>query len=347
MFSNFNTGFNRQLMKTFRQNQHCKRVLILARLCMYGLAVIGFLFSDCPDGFAEQSESEELTIAIVQPQNVNAYQEAVQGFLNTLRKNLAHPLNIVIYETPDGLYKTLRYSSSASAEPAGIDLIVTVGTSASAEVARTITKIPIVFSMVLDPQEVIPQRANIVGASLNIPVEFQLKLIKETLPAVKTVGVIYDPHKNAEYVRRLEVVAPQFRLTIKGFPVISQKAIPDALEQVKEETDALLGIVDNTVYTSRTTEFIIRFTVQKYVPFIGLSASYVKAGALCSLVFDNYDIGRQTAQLAEKILSGTPPAILETTVPEKLDIAINLRTANIIGVTIPKHIQRNAAIVYE
>jgi putative ABC transport system substrate-binding protein len=201
--------------------------------------------------------------------------------------------------------------------------------------------------MVLDPDNVVKHRTNIVGASLNIPVEVQLRLIKEVLPTVKTVGVIYDPDKNSAYMSRLQAAATQFSFSIKGFPVSSQKAIPAALDQVKEHADALLGIIDNTVYTSRTTEFIIRYTVQKYLPFIGLSLSYVKAGALCSLVFDNYDIGRQTAQLAEKILAGVPPAALETTTPEKLDIAINLRTANIIGVTIPKHIQQNAAIVYE
>ena len=329
-------------MKTFPRSRHCDFLIDLARICAHGLVIGMLLSSGLQPMFAEQAARNELTIAIVQPQNVNAYQEAVKGFLNTLRKSFPAPFNIVVYESPDGLYKTLHES-----EQPEIDLIITVGTGASADVASTITNIPIVFSMVLDPETVIKQRSNIVGASLNIPVEFQLRLIKEVLPGVKTVGVIYDPDKNTAYMNRLQTVAPQFLLAIKGFPVTSQKAIPEALEQVKEQTDALLGVVDNTVYTSRTTEFIIRFTVQKDVPFIGLSLSYVKAGALCSLVFDNYDIGRQTAQLAEKILSGTPPAVIKTTVPEKLDIALNLRTANIIGVTIPKHIQRNAAIVYE
>lgn len=315
---------------------------------MYGLAILAFLISCLLSGTPKpgfcQNTEKELTIAIVQPHNVNAYQEAVEGFLATLRKSFSQPLNIVIYENPDGLYKTLQKPLHPSTD---VDLIVTVGTSASAEVASAITNIPIVFSMVLDPESVIKQHANSVGASLNIPVEFQLRLIKEVLPAVKTVGVIYDPDKNSAYIHRLQAAASQFHLRIKGFPVASQKEIPAALDQVQEQTDALLGIVDNTVYTSRTTEFIIRFTVQNYVPFIGLSLSYVKAGALCSLVFDNYAIGRQTARLAEKILAGTPPAALETTVPEKLAIALNLRTANIIGVTIPKHIQQNAAIVYE
>jgi putative ABC transport system substrate-binding protein len=111
--------------------------------------------------------------------------------------------------------------------------------------------------------------------------------------------------------------------------------------------DVLWGIVDQTVYTSNTAKFIIRYTVEKHLPFVGLSPSYVKAGALCSLVFDSHDIGRQAAELAVRILSGTPAAVLRTTTPENIQLALNLRTADIIGVTIPQEVREHALIVYE
>lgn len=325
------------------------RAGLLTRMALrlaYGIVMLGVLTPGIQGWSAEPSAARNVTIAIVQPQNVHAYQEAVNGFLTVLRANFSSPVNIIVYDSPEGLYKTLKPSSD-SAEQAEIDLIVAIGTNAASEISKTIQHIPIVFSMVLDPETVIQHRRDMVGASLNIPVELQLKFIKEILPAAQTVGVIYDPNRNAEYVQRLHTVAAPFRLEIKTFPVISQKDIPQALNSVRAQTDVLLGIVDHTVYTSRTTEFIIRFTVQEQLPFIGLSLSYVKAGALCSLVFDNYDIGRQTAELAQKILAGVLPAALQITTPEKLDIALNLRTAKIIGVSIPKQIQRNAAIVYE
>ena len=334
-------------MKAFHQSKY--RVSLLTNMALrlvYGIVMFGVLTPGIQGWSAEPSAARNVTIAIVQPQNVHAYQEAVNGFLTTLRANFSSPVNIIEYDSPEGLYKTLKPSSD-SAERAEIDLIVAIGTNAAAEISKTIQHIPIVFSMVLDPETVLQHRRDMVGASLNIPVELQLKFIKEILPAAKTVGVIYDPNRNAEYVQRLHAAAAPFRLEIKTFPVTSQKDIPQALDSVRAQTDVLLGIVDNTVYTSRTTEFIIRFTVQEQLPFIGLSLSYVKAGALCSLVFDNYDIGRQTAELAQKILAGVLPAALQITTPEKLDIALNLRTAKIIGVSIPKQIQRNAAIVYE
>ncbi|MDY0094334.1 MAG: ABC transporter substrate-binding protein [Candidatus Vecturithrix sp.] len=313
---------------------------------VYGIGILVILMPAIQGWPAELFAEREITIAIVQPQNVEAYQEAVKGFLTTLKKNFSLPVNLIVYDSPEGLYKTLK-APPDSGEQVKIDLIVTIGTNATADVSRTIQHIPIVFSMVLDPDAMVQHRRDMVGASLNIPVEVQLKFIKEVLPAAKTVGVIYDPSRNTEYVQRLNAISASFHFRIIAFPVTSQKDIPQALNSVRAKSDVLLGIVDNTVYTSRTTEFIIRFTVQEQLPFIGLSLSYVKAGALCSLVFDNYDIGRQTAELVQKILSGVSPATLQITVPEKLNIALNLRTANIIGVPIPKQIQRKAAIVYE
>lgn len=294
--------------------------------------------------FADQAQSP-LTIAIIQARNIAAYQEAVEGFLRTLKTKKSVPsFKTVFYESPEGFYKTLKQSKKKSPF---VDLVVTVGTSATANVSGKINDIPIVFSMVLDPESILGQKNNIVGASLNIPYEFQLKMIKEVLPKVKKVGIIYNPKRNTTVVKDIVRLANQFDLRMRTFPVTSQKDIPNALSQVNKETEALLGIVDNTVYTSQTAKFIISYTIKKQLPFIGISQSYVKAGALCSLVFDNRDIGRQSAELANQILSGTSTSKLRNTTPEKIDLAINNRTAKLIGVDIPKRILEKAAIVYE
>ncbi|MBD3309368.1 hypothetical protein GF339_23425 [candidate division KSB3 bacterium] len=294
-----------------------------------------------------QSRPEIPTVTIVQPRNINAYQEAVQGFLVELRQRFPTQFNTIIYENPRGLYTTLQQHTRSNSSPETVDLIVTVGTNATAEVSQQIRDIPVVFSMVLDPQKVLGSRQDIVGASLNIPPELQLKMIKDMLPAAKTVGIIYDPAQNADRVARYVSLADTFDLQIAAFPVSSQKEIPTALDEVNSRADLLLGIVDSTVYTSRTTEFIMRYTIREHLPFVGISVSYVKAGALYALVFDSYDIGRQTARLAAQILSGVPASELEITTPEKITIALNLRTAEIIGVTIPNPLRKRAEIIYE
>ena len=183
-----------------------------------------------------------------------------------------------------GLYTTLKHEEKTR-KPVNIQLIIPVGTAAALDVAQKIHDIPLVFSMVFAPESSLAAYSNVVGASLNIPFELQLEMIQNTLPNVNTVGIMYAPSKNADMVNSYIEQSSASPLAIKLFPVHSQKDLPAALKTVMKETDVLLGIVDSTVYTSQTTQFIIRSTIKQQFPFIGLSSSYVKAGALCALFF--------------------------------------------------------------
>jgi len=299
-------------------------------------------------GWAWKMAAQErpLTIAIIQPYNISAYYEAVEGFTEQLRRQLKQDFQTVVYESPDGLYSAMKQRQLTANAPE-IDLILTVGTQATAEVSKQITEIPIVFTMVLDPERTVQNTQNVVGVSVNIPVELQFGMIKEVLPTAKNIGVIYDPGRNARFIEDSGRIAAQFGLRLKQFPVTSQKDIPDALERVSKEADALWGIVDDTVYTSQTARSIIQTTWKNQLPFIGTSEAYVKAGALWALVFENKDIGRQSAMLASQILSGTSVASLQETIPRKIGWIINLRTAQLIGVEFSNKIIDQAWEAYE
>lgn len=292
------------------------------------------------------AQEAPLTVAIIQPYNLSAYYEAVEGFTGQLRRDLNRDFQTVVYESAGGLYDAMQ-QRALTADASKIDLVLTVGTQATADVARQVHDIPVVFTMVLNPEHIVQNAPNVVGASLNIPLELQFSMIRETLPGVHTVGMIYDPDRSARLVRESARLAGQLGLRVKAIPVTSQKELPAALEQVGEEADALLGIVDDTVYTSQTARAIIQFTWKERIPFIGASEPYVKAGALWALVFDNRDIGRQSALLAGQILSGTPPAAINGTIPRKIGWIINLRTADLIGVEFPKKIVNQAWEAYE
>jgi len=331
-------------------------------LCItrYAFFIFHFSFFIFHPSLIAPAQQDLPTVAIIQPYDIKAYHEAVEGFLTHLGRRLKQDFNTIIYESPQGLYTTLKQEENSSKQStdgphlkkgvhlnSGIDLILTVGTEATSEISRKISTIPIVFTMVLDPEKILNRRTDIVGASVNIPTEIQLSMIKKILPTAKNVGVIYNPAMNANFVKNSEVLAKKLGLRIKPFPVKSQKDIPKAQQQVSKDADVLWGIVDNTVYNSQTAKFIIQYTVKKHLPFIGISASYVKAGALYALVFDNQDIGRQSAELARRILSGTPSSGLQTTTPEKIRLVINLRTAELIGIEISEKIIEEATIVYE
>ena len=312
------------------------------------MILVGFWLLATCTGMAKTVVAEDApAIVIIQPRSVAAYQDAVQGFLRHLRLLSPTRFNIMIFEEPAGLYNVLDADAETAVVRSDIRLIVTIGSSATLDIAQHIHDIPILFSMMLDPERLPQNQANVTGVSLRIPSSVQFQMIMSMLPTAKQIGIIYDAQKNATIVQHLMEEAKTVNLNIKPFPVTSQKEIPDAMDRLKKDADVLLGIVDSMIYTSQTAGVMIRYAIKHKIPFIGISSSYVKAGALCALDVDPVDIGRQTAVIAQRILAGAPIANMAAESPEKLDLAVNLRTADIIGVTIPKAIRDKASLLYE
>ena len=83
-------------------------------------------------------------------------------------------------------------------------------------------------------------------------------------------------------------------------------------------------------------------TLRTGTPFMGLSPSFVKAGAILALSCDYSDIGKQAAEIAGRILNGENPGDIDVTVPRKFSLHINLRIANQIGMHIPDSVVRLA-----
>lgn len=290
------------------------------------------------------AQPRPLTVAILQPYDLKEYHEAVAGFLDALQAQTAQDVHPIFYESANALTTTLR--KAAQTQPQ-IDLVLSVGTEATLQAAQTIVDIPTVFTMVLDPANLVNLRPDLAGAAINIPVKLQFTMLSQILPSVKTLGVLYDPQWNTEFIEESRLFAQGIGFQIQAIPVRSAKEISNALAQLSTSADALWGITDKTVYTSQTASFIIKDTAIKYkLPFIGLSESYVKAGALYAISIDPREIGRQSAGIASQILSGVYPA-QRVTLPENIRLAVNLRTAKLLGISFPEYIVNNADTVYE
>ena len=102
--------------------------------------------------YAAQPEPKSPTIAIVHSHSVAAYQEAILGFLQGLRRNFVPRFNTMIYDNLEKFYEKLQQNTEERGQ-AGFDLLVTIGTHASLDMSHNVHDIPIVFSMVLDPDE--------------------------------------------------------------------------------------------------------------------------------------------------------------------------------------------------
>src|SRR3989441_13041639 len=111
--------------------------------------------------------------------------------------------------------------------------------------------------------------------------------------------------------------------------VESPKDLPDALDSLNNRADVLWGVADQIVLNPQTVKPILLFSLRNRIPFVGLSATWVKAGALYALDRDYDDIGRQLGEMAGKILQGAAPGALQPASPRKVVYCINRRAAQV------------------
>lgn len=226
-------------------------------------------------------------------------------------------------------------------------LVVAIGPLAAQVAKERIRDIPTIFVMVSNPPKHGLRGEKLAGVSLDIPVETQLTMYKALMPRVQTLGVISDPEKTGAMVQEAKSIAQTLNLQILSVQVTSQKEVPTALRSLLGKIDALWMLPDDTVITPESFKFLLLAAFENNLPFIVVSDIFVEAGALASLSPDYTDVGRQGCHLATEITSGQPDVLdVRVVPPSKVNLAINLKTANKIGLTLSPEILQAASKVY-
>jgi putative ABC transport system substrate-binding protein len=226
----------------------------------------------------------------------------------------------------------------------GSDLVLAMGTMAALAAKKEIKGIPIVFCVVLNPvssglvENMKLPGGNITGASLDIPLETQFQYIELVVPKLKSIGVIYNVEETGILVREATRVAERMKLSLITKAVSSEREVPNALGSLLNRVDALWSVADGTVFGPQSTQYILLNTLRTGTPFMGLSPSFVKAGALMALSCDYEDVGKQAAEVANRILDGENPGDVPVAVPRKVSLCINLRTADHIGLRVSEDV---------
>lgn len=237
---------------------------------------------------------------------------------------------------------------------AGVDLIFSSGEQAT-EAAKAATRtLPIVFVNVGDPvaagvvRSISRPGGNITGVS-SLLAELtpkRLEVLKELAPAVRRVWMIYDV-SDADappLVRKAEEAAPRLGVELVVRPVGTAQDLARAL--------AALGPGDGVMISGRATVLditaqIVAVSRSARVPVIFPAAFWLQWGGLVSYGPDYYAVGHQAARIVAKILRGAKPGDLPVEGANRIDLAINLKTAKEIGLTIPQSVLLRADRVIE
>ena len=168
----------------------------------------------------------------------------------------------------------------------------------------------------------------------------RLELLKEAVPKLSRVAVLYDPTAPGpvlEVKEDLPIAARALKLTI----LPSEARAADDFEKVfaamsKERPDGLV-VTGGTVMRPNLKR-IAGFALKSRLPSVSSSEEFVDAGGLMSYAADDADNYRRVAIYVDKILKGAKPGDLPVEQPTKFELVINLKTAKQIELTIPQRV---------
>jgi len=167
----------------------------------------------------------------------------------------------------------------------------------------------------------------------------QLELLKEVVPAATRIAVLIPPDSPlyGTAVQHLQAAAQRLKIDLHLMEIrdpateLERAFAALALERV----DALFGLV-STFIPHRTR--IVELVAASRLPATYNMRSFVEAGGLMSYNVDFAAMSRRVAIMIDKILRGATPADIPAEFPMKLHLAINLKTAKALGITIPAHL---------
>ena len=234
-----------------------------------------------------------------------------------------------------------------------VDVIVVAGGDRWIRAAKNATKtIPIVMMGVgRDPVEAgliesLGRPGGNVTGITNIDPQLggkRLELLKETVPKLVRVAVLYDPATptTAEVKELLATAARTLGLTILSWDVRAANDFEKVFAEVKkEQPDGLYMAQGQLMRANR--QWIVGFTLKNRLPSVYGNRAAVDAGGLMSYGVDPGESYRRVAYYVDRILKGVKPSDLPVEQPTKFELVINLKAAKQIGLTIPPNVLARA-----
>jgi len=220
-----------------------------------------------------------------------------------------------------------------------VNIIVAAGNPAVQASRQATSTIPIITPIVADPvatgvvTNLAQPEGNVTGLSVTARdlAERQLNMLKDVAPTVTRIALLATP---AARLPSWKEAANALGLQIQLVPIREPSEIANAFtEMTKERIDAIAVSVETILYMNRAriTELALRNRLPAAYPVKG----YVEVGGLLSSGVFLPDLYRRAAAYVDRILKGAKPAELPVQTAMRFELAINLKTAKALGLTIP------------
>lgn len=237
-----------------------------------------------------------------------------------------------------------------------VDAIMTGGATAALVAKQATSTIPIVMAMSgPDPvahrliDSLTRPGGNVTGLTglLNeLPVK-QLEMLREAVPDLSDVVILYSSHATNRPDHLLHSAAAQFGITLHVGAIATLQDVDAAFANLAGARQPGAIVFADPIFTDRLRGPIAARALHHRVPMVGSFRITAEAGALLAYAEDLNDMHRRSATYIDKILRGAKPAELPVEQPTKFELVLNLRTARALGIEVPAAIIARADEVIE
>jgi ABC-type uncharacterized transport system substrate-binding protein len=237
------------------------------------------------------------------------------------------------------------------------DLIVGHTTQVTAALQRETRTIPIVFVVVSDPVgsgfvASLPRPGGNITGFINIESSLGSKwveLLREIVPGISRIALMFNPDTapySNYYLRPFEAAARSFAVEPIAAPVRAAADIERVISELGTARSAGLVVMPD-IFPAVHRGLIIALAGKQRLPTLYSFRFFVADGGLISYGIDNADLFRRAPIYVDRILKGAKPADLPVELPTKFELAINLKTAKALGLTVPATLLARADEVIE
>ncbi|HZP70438.1 MAG TPA: ABC transporter substrate-binding protein [Pseudolabrys sp.] len=243
----------------------------------------------------------------------------------------------------DSLYK--RFAR----ELAGLnpEAILAVSGSSASALQEATGAIPIVFMATSDPvsRRLITSMEK-PGSNITGFVEFEpdigakwLDLLKQVAPNVTRVAVVHDPMRSTwtRLLSGIQTAAPSFKVEISPVDARESAEVERVLTNFAGSPNGGLIVTPNQ-FSALGLQRLIALAARLKLPAVYFSRFFVAEGGLMSYAPDMTDQYQRAAGYIDRILKGEKPADMPVQTPAKFELVVNLRTAQVIGLTVPAQV---------
>lgn len=222
------------------------------------------------------------------------------------------------------------------------DLIFAIATPAAQAAANLTKKIPILISSVTDPESAKLVKSNdapggnVTGTSDLTPCAAQMDLIKKLYPEAKTVGMLYcSSEQNSHFqIKLAEEACDKLGLKYIEATVSNSNEIQQVTQSLCGKVDVIYSPTDNMIAAGMP--LVGQVALENKIPVIVGEEGMCRAGGLATYGINYYELGKQTAKMAVRILKGeAKPATMPIEYLDTCDFVVNEETAKVLGVKIP------------